>query len=126
LELPSGPQSLVQSWALLSTISFGDTVRIRSTAETERLGLAGRTGLVYGLTTPSVTSVQVIGSVANDRALAVKLEVQCDPLWFDPDLVEFVDHTPGTTVRIGSQGFTRSVGGEWIEDACVDDGQPRR
>jgi hypothetical protein len=109
----------------MTTIGFGDTVRIRSTVETERLGLAGRTGLVHGLTTPSVTSVQVIGSVANDRALAVKLEVQPDPLWFDPDLVEFVDHAPGTAVKIGNRSFTRGAGGEWIEDVRVDDGQPQ-
>jgi len=36
-------------------------------------------------------------------------------LWLDPDLVEFVDHTPGTTARIGNRSFTRSAGGEWIE-----------
>ena len=42
-------------------------------------------------------------------------------LWLDPDLVEFVDHTPGTTARIGNRSFTRSAGGEWIEDARVDD-----
>jgi hypothetical protein len=109
----------------ISSIRFGDTVRIRNTVETERLGLAGRTGLVYGSTTPSVTSVQVIGSVANDCA-AVKLEVQSDPLWFDPDLVEFIDHAPDTTIRIGNRSLTRSAGGEWIEVASVDGGQPRQ
>jgi hypothetical protein len=75
--------------------------------------LAGRTGLVDGLTTPSVTSVQVIGSVANDRALAVKLESEPDPLWFDPHLVELVAHAPGTTFRIGNKSMTRGAGGEW-------------
>jgi len=108
----------------MSPIGFGDTVRIRTTIETELLGLAGRTGLVYGLTTPSITSVQVIGSVANDRALAVKLETEPDPLWFDPDLVEFVDHAPGTKIRVGNKSMTRDAGGEWIEDARVDDRGP--
>lgn len=106
----------------MSTISFGDTVRIRATAETERLGWAGRTGMVYGWTTPSVTSVQVIGGIAKRRALAVKLEGQNDSLWFDPDLVEFVDHTPGTTARVGGRSFKRNADGEWIEDVRVNNG----
>jgi len=110
----------------MSIIGFGDTVRIRTTVETERLGLAGQTGMVYGWTTPSDTGVQVIGSIVSDRALAVKLEGQHDSLWFDPDLVEFVDHTPGTTVRVGNRTLTRNAGGEWIEDARVDDDQPER
>jgi hypothetical protein len=109
----------------MSAISFGDTVRIRTTIETERLGLAGKTGMVYGWTTPSDTCVQVIGSLAGDRALAVKLEGQNDSLWFDLDLVEFVDHTPGTTARVGSKGFKRNADGEWIEDANADDSQAR-
>ena len=100
----------------MSAISFGDTVRIRATDDTKRLGWAGRTGMIYGMTTPSVTGVQVIGSTANDRALAVMFDGQKDPLWFDPDLIEFVDHTPGTTATLGSKRFTRNSAGEWIED----------
>jgi hypothetical protein len=105
----------------MSKISFGDTVRIRTTAETERLGLGGRSGLVYGWTTPSDTGVQVIGSVANDRALSVKIEDRDEPLWLDPDLLELVDHTLGTTARIGDRSYTRSAEGEWIEDAHLGD-----
>jgi hypothetical protein len=56
------------------------TVRIRTAIEMEQFGLAGRTGLVYGLTTSSVTSLQVMGGVANERALAVKLENEPEPL----------------------------------------------
>lgn len=107
----------------MSAIGFGDTVRVRTTVEMERLGWAGRVGMVYGSTTPSVTGVQVVGSTANDRALAVKLEGQNDPLWFDPNLVELVDHTPGTTITIGSRSFTRGANGEWMECAHIDDGQ---
>ena len=100
----------------MSSISFGDTVRIRATGETERLGLAGQTGTVYGLTTPSVTGVQVIGSIAKDRALVVNLEGKNDPLWFDPELVEFLNHTPGTTITIGGRSYIRDVDGEWIDE----------
>lgn len=85
----------------------------------------GRTGRVYGWTTPSDTGVQVIGSVTNDRALSVKIEGQNEPLWLDPDLLEFVDHAPATTARIGNTSFTRSADGEWIENARVDDNVQR-
>ncbi|HEY1902888.1 MAG TPA: hypothetical protein VGG56_10675 [Terracidiphilus sp.] len=105
----------------MNAISFGDTVRIRATVATEQLGLAGRKGLVHGFTTPSDTGVQVIGSGTGDCALSVKIEGQNDPLWFDPNLVEFVDHAPGTTIRIGKRGYTRGTGGEWIEDTRADD-----
>ena len=105
----------------MSTISFGDTVRIRATVETERLGLSDRTGILYGWTTPSVTGVQVIGWNANDRALAVQIHGQNDQFWFDPDLVEFVDHTPGTEASVGGKSFKRSADGEWVEEDPVGD-----
>jgi hypothetical protein len=101
----------------MSAIGFGDTVRIRTTVETEPFGLAGRTGLVYGFTTPSETGVPVVGGVANDLALSVKFEGQDEPLWHAPDLLEFVDHTPETAVRIGNNRYTRGADGEWIDDA---------
>lgn len=50
---------------------------------------------------PRTQAVQVIGSVANDRALSVRIEGQNEPLWLDPDLLEYVDHAPATTARIG-------------------------
>jgi hypothetical protein len=104
----------------VSDIRFGDTIRIRATAETETLGVAGRLGLVYGWTTPSVTGVQVIGDAQKDHAVSVQVDDQPDPLWLDPDLVEFVDHNPGTLVRIGERSYSRSAGGEWIEDTLTN------
>ena len=98
----------------MSSISLGDTVRIRSTSDTERLGFAGRTGMVYGTTTPSDTAVEVIGSRSIDRALAVQLEGEKAPLWFDPSLVEFLNHTAGTTITIGTKTMRRDANGEWI------------
>jgi hypothetical protein len=44
---------------LASMTGFADRVRIKRTEETERLGLAGREGQVFGHTTPSVTEVAV-------------------------------------------------------------------
>ena len=43
---------------------FGDNVRIRSTPLTEELGFAGLSGSIYGETTPSVTSIEVIRKLA--------------------------------------------------------------
>jgi len=108
----------------MTTIAFGDSVRIRSTAETEQLGLAGRTGFVQGWTTPSVTSVPVVGIDAKDRAVSAKVEGQSDPLWLDPDLVEFVDHSAGLRVKVGDRSCTRGASGEWVDDAPAADGQP--
>ena len=44
-----------------SRISEGDKVRIRSEKATASKGVAGKTGIVHGHTTPSVTGVEVIG-----------------------------------------------------------------
>jgi hypothetical protein len=95
--------------------SFGDTVRIRSTEFTETLGLAGKTGKFYGFTTPSITGVDVIGNPGNDRAVAVNIEGGIEPLWFADDLIEFVNHTPGSTMSIAGHNFVRDEDGEWNE-----------
>jgi hypothetical protein len=100
----------------MCSLSFGDTVRIRATPSTEELGLAGLTGVVYGWTTPSVTGVQVIGAARKNIAVSIQIDDHRDPLWLDPDLVEFVDHNPGTAVSIGKRSYTRGPDGEWIED----------
>jgi hypothetical protein len=100
----------------MSSLSLFDTVRIRTTDETEGLGIAGRTGLFYGFTTPSVTGVRIVGRGAGDLAFSVSIEGQDEPLYLDPDLVEFVDHTPGVTASVGGRNFTRRADGEWIEN----------
>jgi hypothetical protein len=97
------------------SLSFGDNVRIRSTPLTEKLGLAGQTGCIYGETRPSVTGVEVIGEVTDDYAVNVMIEARREQLWFAPDLVEFIDHGAGTEVRIGNKHLVRDVSGEWSE-----------
>lgn len=47
-------------------ISFDDNVRVLKTGETQAAGVAGFIGQVYGETTPSITSVNVIGDVTDD------------------------------------------------------------
>jgi hypothetical protein len=97
-------------------ISFGDNVQVVSTLLTIRLGLAGLTGTVYGETTPSITGVEVIGSGAADYALNVRLDGRDESLWFAPEVLEFVDHTPGTEVVIGNKRLVRTALGKWVEE----------
>jgi hypothetical protein len=96
-------------------LSFGDTVRIRTSEFTETFGLAGRTGLIQGFTTPSMTGVDVIGNSTRDWAVAVTFEIGTEPLWFAEDLIEFVHHTPGTELRLGTRHYVRDEDGEWQE-----------
>lgn len=97
--------------------SFGDNVRIRSTALTERLGLANLVGSVFGETTPSVTGIEVIGDSEGNHAIHVFFEDRRKGFWFAPELLEFVDHAPGAEIRLDGvpKKWTRSATGEWTE-----------
>ena len=98
-------------------ITFGDNVRVRSVPETEAIGVAGLVGQVYGDTTPSVTGVSVIGHSSANRALNVHFEGRGDTLWFVPELLELIDHAPGTEIRLKgvSKKWVRQANGEWTE-----------
>ncbi|OAI51275.1 hypothetical protein AYO44_05080 [Planctomycetaceae bacterium SCGC AG-212-F19] len=96
-------------------ISFGDNVRVASTALTVSLGLAGLTGQVYGETTPSVTGIEVIGGATANYAINVQLDGRDESLWFAPQLLEFVDHAPGTEIVIGNKRLVRTPSGEWVK-----------
>mgnify|MGYP000285989531 CR=1 FL=1 len=91
-------------------IAFGDNVRVVSTPLTVSLGLAGLTGAVYGETTPSVTGVEVIGGAAHDYAINVQLDGRDESLWFAPELLEFVDHAPGTVAFVARVAKTWGIG----------------
>jgi hypothetical protein len=99
-------------------VSFGDNVRIVSVTATEELEIAGLTGQVYGETTVSVTGVEVIGGSHTDTAVNVFIEELNKDYWLSPDLVELIDHAPGTTVSIGDREWIRTEDGQWKE---VDD-----
>src|ERR1700730_4188923 len=94
--------------------SFGDSVRIRSSVETESNGVAGLVGQVYGQTTPSVSSVEVIGELESDYAINVFFEDRHESFWFAPALVEFVDHAPGTEITLDgvAKKWIRTENGE--------------
>ena len=100
------------------SISFGDNVRVRPSPEAEARGVAGLSGQVYGETTPSVTGVSVIGQVLRDYALNVHFEGRAETLWFAPELLEFINHAPGTEIRLDGvpKKWVRSASGEWIEN----------
>ena len=102
-------------------IGFGDSVRVLAAPVTEAAGLAGLQGQVLGETTPSVTGVDVVGSAVSDYAINVHFEELDRSIWFAPDLLELVDHAPGTTITLdGLDGvdkrWTRAADGEWIEE----------
>ena len=96
--------------------SFGDNVRVVETPLTTGLGLAGLVGQVYGETTPSVTRVEVVGEAGGDYAVAVQFDGKPESIWFAPQLLEFIDHAPGTEVVVGNKRIVRSASGEWVED----------
>ena len=82
---------------------------------TRKLGIAGLSGSVYGETTPSASGVEVVGMARDDFALNVMLEHRQEQIWLAPDLVEFVDHAPGTEMTIGDRRFVRAATGQWDE-----------
>lgn len=100
-----------------TNITFGDNVRLRSTPETNALGIAGQVGQVYGETTPSVTSVSVVGHLVGDYALNVHFEGRTDTLWFAPELLEFIDHAAGAEIFLDGvpKKLIRNARGEWVE-----------
>ncbi|HYI39181.1 MAG TPA: hypothetical protein VE053_02560 [Allosphingosinicella sp.] len=96
---------------------FADRVRIKSSEATERLGLAGLEGIVYGWTTPSSTGVTVIGDLGDDHAVNVHFEERDEEFWFAEDLLEFVDHGAGIVVTLDGvdKEWVRQPSGEWQE-----------
>ena len=81
-------------------LSFGDNVRVRATPATENVGVAGRAGNIHGVTTPSVTGVEVVGGLAGDQAFNVFFDELNKGFWFAPELLEFVDHGPAGRSRL--------------------------
>ena len=94
---------------------FGDRVRIKATKETERLSLAGREGIIYGWTTPSVTNVPIVGPLVEDYAVNVHFADENEGHWFANELVEFVDHAAGGVMSYDCLDFewVRQPDGEW-------------
>jgi len=96
-------------------ITFGDNVKVLSSPETDAIGASGKIGQVYGETTPSVTSVEVIGELTDDYAINVSIEEMGSEFWFSPHLLELVDHAEGTEIVIGNYRTVRRADGSWEE-----------
>jgi len=107
-------------------LSFADNVRVRSTLLTEERGLAGLVGQVYGETKPSVTSIEVIGELQTDYAINVHFKDLDTGYWFASELLEFVDHAPGTevTLRPERKKWVRAASGEWISQTTESPKKP--
>jgi hypothetical protein len=102
-------------------ICYGDNVRIRRSPETERLGIAETIGNVYDETTPSDTNVEVIGQLRSDYALNVYFDSLKKGYWFAPEMLEFVNHAPGTEVHVHGATFksVRQRDGTWKDVPLV-------
>ena len=104
-------------------VSYGDNVRILRTVETERLGIAEMIGNVYGETTPSDSRVEVVGKLESDYALHVYFDTLDRSYWIAPQLLEFVNHAPGTEIHVHGSPFksVRQPDGSW-KDSPVKSG----
>jgi hypothetical protein len=96
---------------------FGDLVRIASTPETERAGIAGLVGRVRGETQPSASGVDVIGraGVADDFALQVQIDGRSESHWLTLDLLDFIDPRFESGSPGASQPRSRPKTEEWQE-----------
>ena len=99
------------------TASFGDHVRIRQDGSSELERFSDLLGIVYGVTTPSVTNVEIVGRSLEDAALNVHFDELDAAYWFDPSVVEFVDHAAGTELQIDGAPVkaVRQADGSWLE-----------
>ena len=95
--------------------AMGDIVEIVRSPETVDAGVAGRRGTCYGFTTPSLTSVDVIGPTDDDHAVNVAFDDGASG-WFHPSLVTVVDVNAGQVAVIGDKRFVRNERGDWIEE----------
>lgn len=116
-DLSSPSQSPAPCASVTTPIRFGDHVGVRVTAATTTAGVAGRRGHVCGHTTPSVTGVEVIGDLTEDFAVNVRFEDRGESFWFAVDLLEFVDHAPGTEIQLAGvpKQWVRTDSGAWQE-----------
>lgn len=95
-------------------MSMFDTVRIRETPVTLAAGYNSANGVVFGVTTVSLTQVDVIGEAEDDCALNVDFGGALPSAWFQPSLVEITGQ-PETMISIEGAEFRRPEGGgEWV------------
>jgi hypothetical protein len=61
--------------------------------------------------------IQALGTLQSDYAINVSFEDRKESVWLAPELVEFVDHGPGTEITLEGvpKKWTRDATGEWVE-----------
>ena len=98
-------------------ISFGDIVRMVVAPETSALGVAGKEGVVFGMSVPSSSGVSVVGKVSDDLAYNVFFDDLKKGWWFAPELVEFVGSDAGAVARLDGvpKKWVKQESGEWLE-----------
>jgi len=77
----------------------------------KRKALLATQGLLQGFTLPSQTGVEVVGDSTEDYAIAFMIKGRNSTMWFAANLLEFLNHQPGTTVEIGSKRLIRDETG---------------
>ena len=111
----------------LGEIGFGDKVRIEEAEATVLSGHAGRVGECLGMTTPSVTEVEVVGDLGDDVAINVHFEAEDIPdAWFAPELLALVEHPRGSRAVVGDQAFVMDASGDWRAENDVSAEPARR
>jgi hypothetical protein len=95
--------------------AFGDSARVRVTPLTDEAGVAGRLGTVNGITTVSLGyATNLLGDPVDDIAVNLRFDTPPTTAWLTPDLLEFVDHNPGTTIGVGDKSWVRTADGDWV------------
>ena len=109
-------------------ISFGYSVRVRTTPLTEERGLAGQIGQVCGETTPSVTNIKIVGEIREDFAVADMFEGSSEVYWLAVELLEFIDLAAGTEIELRGvpKKWVRTETGEWVETSSGKGGRTKR
>ena len=98
----------------ISVVGADDNFEVSTSELDERLGYAGLVGNVYGLTMPSYSRVSaIVGTADDDYAVNVFFEERDEDVWFAPNLVEFVDHAPGTELEVAGVKMVRDDEGAW-------------
>jgi hypothetical protein len=110
----------------MSTPAFGDNVCIADTPLTREMGFAGQRGIVYGVTTPSATGIEFIGTSAHDVALNVHVASRNEAFWFAPELIQLVDHGAGTEIALKGvdKTWVRREDGGWEERSPAPQKRP--
>lgn len=97
---------------------LGNNVKIKSSPETIEAGLAGKNGVIFGVTVPSLSGVDVIGDLKEEYAVNVYFEDLEENFWFDPELIEMIDSGFGTVITLKGvdKKWTKEKNGEWKEE----------